>query len=205
MLCSAPAQAESRILVMGDSMFAFHEFAGRSVGQQLESALGQEVERRAQNGARLLYSSGRLSIPSQYRGGAWDIVVMNGGGNDIWLDCGCLGCLRTIDRIISADGASGKLPEMVAQMAAQGAQVYYMGYLRSPDISTPVEQCADDMDTFEARIADFAAREPSFTFIDMADMVQPGDEAFYAPDRIHASFRGARQMAERVARIIADR
>ncbi len=85
---------------------------GQSVADRLEALLGQEVVDKSVPGARFIYGlpisgAAGLRIPAQFAAGDWDVVVMNGGGNDILFGCGCGRCDGVLNRLISADGRPG--------------------------------------------------------------------------------------------------
>jgi len=85
-------------------------------------------------------------ISGGYVEGEWEWVGVNGGGNDLWLGCGCTKCRKRMDRMIGEDGGSGQIPRMVSQLRDGGAQVIYLGYLRSPGCGSIIEHCRDDGD-----------------------------------------------------------
>lgn len=207
-----PASAEgnsARILMMGDSLLAMHKLAGQSVGATLRAALGEPVVDNSIAGARFLYRlpiSGALglNIAKQYRGGAWDWVVLNGGGNDLWLGCGCSRCERRLDRLISDTGRRGVIPGLVSRLRQSGAQVIFVGYLRTPGADSPIEHCADEGDALDARMARLAALDEGVHFLPLADMVPHGDLSYHALDRIHPSIKGSRAIGLRIARLIAE-
>jgi len=192
-----------RILVIGDSLMAIHSLVGRSVADVLQSMLGTPVTDRSVLGARMIYKlpiSGRLglSIPAQFRGKSWDWVVMTGGGNDLWLGCGCNRCERKLDRLIAEDGTRGEIPKLFARIQKAGAQVVYVGYLRSPGINTPIESCKDEGDALEARVARLADRVPGVFFLSNQDLVPPRDTSYFGVDGIHPSLKASRAIAARI-------
>lgn len=198
---------QARILAMGDSMLAWNGTAHQSVSFAIEQELGEPVVDRSVSGAHVLYAlpvSGAMGmkISKQYVQGEWDWIVLNGGGNDMWLGCGCIRCDTRIDRMISADGKSGAIADHVAQLRATGAQVVYVGYLRSPGRNSPIEHCRDEGDKFDGRIARMAAADPGVHFISLADLVPYGDRSYHAFDMIHPSVKGSAAIGRRVARTI---
>ena len=200
-----PARAETpRVLAIGDSLMAAHAISGRSIAGQLRRLMRAEVTDRSVLGARMIYKlpiSGAmgLSIPAQMRGDGWDWVVMTGGGNDLWLGCGCNACDRRMNRLISTDGSRGEIPKLMSRVLKSGAQVLYVGYLRSPGIVTPIESCKDEGDELEARVARLAARINGVHYLSLQDLVPSGDTSFLALDGIHPSLKASRVIAERVA------
>lgn len=199
----------SRILLMGDSLFAVHGMTGQSVANGVERALKEPVVDRAVSGARFVYrlpisGAAGLSIPKQYRAGDWDWIVLNGGGNDIWFGCGCGRCGRKMDQLISKDGRRGAIPGFASRMRATGAQVIYVGYMRTPGVTSPIEGCADEGDEMDRRAARLAALDRGVHFVPLADLVPHGDRSFHGIDLIHPSPKASAAIGARIARIIAQ-
>ncbi|MEZ5716454.1 MAG: SGNH/GDSL hydrolase family protein [Paracoccaceae bacterium] len=198
------------MLVLGDSLLASHAISGRAVGNRLSHMLKTPVEDHSVAGARMIYNlpitgAMGLSIPKQWRGGDWDWVVLNGGGNDLWLGCGCQedDCKHKMNRLIAENGRKGAIPGLVSKIRKSGARVIIVGYLRSPGFSSPIESCKDEGDELEARISRLADLDPGITFQTLTDLVPEGDLSFHAADRIHPSLKGSAAIAGRLARIIA--
>jgi acyl-CoA thioesterase I len=201
------AKEPLRILVLGDSFMTTNAQISQAVPNQLEKVLGASVKSRAFTGARYRYmlpitGAMGLNISKQYRDGPWDWVVINGGGNDLWLGCGCMQCQRRMNKLISADGKRGEIPALVARARQTGAKVAYVGYLRSPGSWSPIEHCKAEGDALEARIAVMAMRDPGVTFVSLADLVPRGDRSFHAVDMIHPSIKGSKAAADRIARVL---
>jgi len=211
-LTPTSAQAETgksgdRILVIGDSLIASHSVSGRGIADRLERFLKTPVKDNSVAGARMIYKlpitgAMGLSIPRQFREENWDWVVINGGGNDIWLGCGCNRCDHKINRMITANGRKGVIPGLVSRIRKSGARVLYLGYLRSPGFGSPIENCKDEGDELEARIARLAALDKGIFFHSISDLVPPGDLSFHAFDRIHPSLKGSTEIARRLANVI---
>lgn len=207
---TVPAFADApRILLMGDSFLAANGPSKKSVGDILAASLSANVKNNAIPGAKIIHNlpiSGSVGfrISRQYRRGDWDWVVLNGGGNDLWFGCGCNRCDRRMDRLISEDGLSGEIPKLVNRLRESGARVVYVGYLRTPDMNSPIEHCKDDGDALEARIAALAEQVDGFDFISNQDLVPAGDRSFHMRDMIHPSAKGSRAIAERVADFISS-
>jgi lysophospholipase L1-like esterase len=197
------------ILVLGDSLLASHSISGRSIPDRLSSLLKAPVENHSVAGARMIYNlpitgAMGMSIPKQWRPGDWDWVILNGGGNDLWLGCGCNenACDRKMNRLIAASGRKGAIPGLVSKIRQSGARVIIVGYLRSPGFSSPIEACKDEGDELEARIARLAQIDRGVFFHSIADLVPEGDLTYHAADRIHPSLKGSDAIARRIARII---
>ncbi|WP_415922165.1 SGNH/GDSL hydrolase family protein [Tateyamaria sp. SN6-1] len=202
-----PSDGQARIMTMGDSMLAWNAASGRSVSDALEARLGQPVVDRSVSGARYFYAlpvSGSLGlrIDRQFVAGDWDWIVLNGGGNDLLFGCGCGRCDRQLDRLISADASSGAIPALVARLRSTGANVAYVGYLRTPGFRSPVENCAEIGDALEARLATLAALDKGVFFVSNRTLVPEGDRSFHDSDRLHPSAKGSAAIAARLAKVI---
>jgi hypothetical protein len=207
---AVPTDDRSRVLMMGDSLFGMHQLSGRSVGHMLERRLGAPVTDRSVMGARMIYAlpiSGSLGmkIARQYRAGPWDWIIVNGGGNDLWLGCGCGRCKTRLDRLVSPDGRRGEIPALLSRLRGSGARVIYVGYLRSPGLGSPIEHCKNEAEGLEGRIAALARRDPGLTFLSLTDLVPEGDRSYHALDMIHPSPKATRAIADRIAEIMEER
>ncbi len=203
----APAASPLRVLTMGDSLMATHGLGHRAVPDAIRRTLGATVVDRSVMGARMIYGlpiSGALgfSIPKQYRPGKWDWIVLNGGGNDLWLGCGCNRCARKLNRLIAPDGKAGAIPRLLSRLRRTGARVIYVGYLRSPGVGSPIEACKDEGDELEGRIQSFAKTDNGVFFLSLAHMVPYGDRSYHAFDMIHPSLKASREIGQRIARLI---
>jgi lysophospholipase L1-like esterase len=205
-LCVLPAHADRdmRVLVIGDSFMTSNASAGYAVPHVIQRELHADVKSRALAGARYIYKlpitgSLGMNISRQFRPGNWDWVVINGGGNDLWLGCGCSRCERRLNRLIAPDGSKGEIPTLVARARQSGAKVLYVGYLRSPGVGSPIEHCRAEGDALEGRIAVMAKRDPHVTFVSLADLVPMGDRSFHAGDMIHPSAKGSVAAGARIA------
>ena len=107
-----------------------------------------------------------------------------------------------MNKLISKDGTRGKIPSLMAKIRRSGAQVAYVGYLRSPGMGSPIEHCKDDGDELEARIAKLAARDEGIHLLSNQDLVKPGDRSYFAFDMIHPSVKASRMIAARLAALI---
>ncbi|WP_347312103.1 SGNH/GDSL hydrolase family protein [Defluviimonas sp. SAOS-178_SWC] len=199
--------SDARILALGDSMFAWNKLSNNAVPDVLESNLGEEVVDRSVIGARYLYGlsisgAAGLNISKQYRSGDWDWVVINGGGNDLWFGCGCMACEQTIERLISSDGQTGKIPALVSKIRHEDAKVVYVGYLHSPGAYSIIDHCKSYDIEFERRVANLAARTDDFYYLGASDVVPEGDLSFHSIDRIHPSIKGSKALAAMIADLI---
>nr|WP_246139485.1 SGNH/GDSL hydrolase family protein [Phaeobacter marinintestinus] len=197
----------SRILAMGDSLMSWHLGSTNSITDAVANELGEPVVNRSVGGARVLYGlpvTGALGmkIENQYAKGDWDWVVLNGGGNDLWLGCGCFACDGKLDKLIAPDGRRGEIARMVWELRETGARVIYVGYLRSPGRGSVIEHCRDEGEELEARIDRLAALLPGVYFLSLADLVPHGDRSYHSADMIHPSIKASTEIGKRVAALI---
>jgi len=201
---SASRTPEARILAMGDSLMSWHGLSGAGIADVVEAELGQPVIDRSVAAAMMrtrfdAQGNPQSGVQAQYIDGPWDWVLVNGGGNDLWLGCGCWRCDTVMDRMITVDGRGGQIPAFLRRARDRGARVVYFGYLRSPGVNSPIEHCKPAGDELEARLARMARQEPGISFIPVQDIAQPGDTSYFAFDRIHPSKKSSRLIGERLA------
>ncbi len=197
----------ARILAMGDSLMAWHNISGRSIAHSVAKDLKEPVVNRSIGGARVLYGlpitgAMGMKIANQYSPGDWEWVILNGGGNDLWLGCGCGACDTRMNRMISQDGTSGQIPKTVTEIRSSGAQVVYIGYLRSPGVGSIIEGCKDEGDELEKRVAQAAKLDKGFHFVSLQDLVPYGDRSYHGIDMIHPSVKASSEIGRRVSKVI---
>ncbi|MGR3435709.1 MAG: SGNH/GDSL hydrolase family protein [Shimia sp.] len=193
--------AAQEVLVMGDSTLAWNR---QGVARGLEAALGVSAEGRAVPGANM--SAEGLGqrilggqVPGQYRDGPWDWVVVNGGANDLLSECDAGGCGPVVDGLVSADGARGEIPTMIAQLRATGARVVWVDYYLSPRGLADLSPKNPDFEALQERTRAMAARDPGVLWVDMGDVLDPRDPDDFARDRLHPSAVGSGKVAVLVA------
>lgn len=94
-------------------IFATNGVQNKAIPNVLAQILREPVHNRAVAGARIIYRlpiSGSLGfkIEQQYKPRTWDWIVINGGGNDLMLGCGCNKCGARMNKMISHNGTKGK-------------------------------------------------------------------------------------------------
>lgn len=204
------AQArEAKILAIGDSLMAWHSVSGASIAHVVGKELNEPVSHRAIGGAKIIHAlpvSGAfgLKIASQFPtgGSAKDWVIMTGGGNDLFLGCGCNKCERRIQRMIDAKGQSGEIPKLIAKIRKTGARVVYVGYLRSPGVDSVIDVCLPYGNELETRIATMASRDNGVFFVSLEGLTKHGDRSMHGVDMIHPSRKASKLIGKRVASVI---
>lgn len=199
-----------KILAMGDSLMAWHMVSGNSIADAAGRVLGEPVTNRAIGGAKIIHAlplTGAMGmrISAQFSGASAqgkDWVILNGGGNDLYLTCGCGKCDRRMARMISPDGSSGEIPKLVAKIRATGARVAYIGYLRSPGVASSADACLELGNTLEKRLDAMARKDKGVYFISIADMTKNGDRSMHGIDMVHPSRKASNLIGQRVANVI---
>ncbi len=207
--CTEPVTRDlnPRILTMGDSLLATHKISGRSVSNAVEKTLNEPVVDRSVPGARILYGlpisgSAGLNISKQYRPGNWDWIILNGGGNDLWLGCGCILCDRKIEKLISRDANNGAIPRLISKLRQTGARVIYVGYLRSPGVYSLIDHCRKDGDELERRVTNYAEQDDGVYYLSLAKLSPVGDRSYHGVDMIHPSVKASAAIGTLIAGII---
>ncbi|MEO1107481.1 MAG: SGNH/GDSL hydrolase family protein [Pseudomonadota bacterium] len=201
------SKPDAKVIAIGDSLMAWNSPSGSSIPDVIEETIGAPVVDRTVSAAWLQTKfdpngAPESGVQAQYAEGDWSWAIVNGGGNDLMLGCGCTRCDAVLDNMISADGQRGQIPQFLRQIRATGTRVIYVGYLRSPNLITPIEHCKAEGDEFEARIAKLAQQDEGITFVSSQDVAQPGDASYFSFDLIHPSRKSSRIIGQRVAAVI---
>lgn len=208
LLIAAPARAEN-VLVLGDSILAWHRAAGQSVADQLAASTQVTVKNKSVPGARFSHSgvlaaATGFDIRRQMRRGDWDVIVLDGGGNDLMGECGCRACGAVLNQLISDDGRQGEIPSFVAQLAKSGARIYWLDYYDVPTAGGPFAPCVDELAILSQRLQRLAPRIQAMTYLSGKAVIDPDDLSHYDRDRLHPSRKGAallgRYLAQKIAR-----
>lgn len=189
--CSAMvprADLDADVIVVGDSILAWHRSTGRSIPSVVAQQTGLSVTNHSINGARFLGSNG---IPTQYTESDWDWVIVDGGGNDLLMWCGTPHAQVVLDNLISADGTAGAMPNFISRVAEQGAQVILLGYYPISDQGGPFVLCQSVLDELAVRQERFAATNPAVSFVDSGQVIGASDSTAYGVDLVHLTPRGS--------------
>lgn len=198
--CGRGVPENARIVVAGDSVMAWNRVQGASVADRLGALLEEPV-----GDVSLPYASvtgttgpGALDIARQTSALSPEWVVMNGGANDLRAGCGCNDCGAVLDRLISADGRSGAIPGILADLRAKGTKVLWVDYYTSPIYAGTA--CTAPYDTLKVRVSRLAAIDSGVEMVDMGDVMPASDPTLFAGDRLHPSPKGSARIAALLAR-----
>ncbi len=192
----AGASFSGGVLVLGDSYMTWNEERGSSIPMILADELAIPVRSEAVSGSQL--TANEHSIPSQYRDGDWSWVVLDGGGNDVNDLCRCADCGEVLDEILTADGSSGVLVELVERVVSGRRRVAFLGYPTLPEgAEFGFDRCSEELAILSNRVADYAARTENLVFVDGRLAVTDLDG--FDDDRVHPSVRGSTALGRALA------
>ncbi|WP_417523025.1 SGNH/GDSL hydrolase family protein [Marinovum sp.] len=208
LLLPVMAQGQDRMMVIGDSILAWNRLGGNSIPQILDRMAQYEVSSRAVPGAAFSHSGNlrnmlQREIRGQLPAGQWDVILLNGGANDLARECGCNRCAATLDRMISADGARGEVPAFLDVLRARASRVVWMDYYPGSVRGGPFAACTDELAEYQLRLERAAQRRPWVTFVDAGDVYDPRDMSLYARDLVHPTPKGGARIAGLIARALA--
>lgn len=197
------------VLVIGDSILAWHSGTGGSAPDALARIAERPVENRARSGSRVTTTSEVIKarggeIVSQYTPGPYQWVIVNGGANDLLSNCGCRACRSILKGLIDERSQQGAIPDLVRRIRDDGARVLLLGYYRGPDRAPLFSGCRDELDVLNARLQALAAREQGVRYAAARDVIDPDNSAHFFVDRIHPSRLGAARIGQLLADAIAN-
>ncbi|MEL6347667.1 MAG: SGNH/GDSL hydrolase family protein [Myxococcota bacterium] len=190
------------MLAIGDSYYDFGE-KDVSPPNQAADILGEIVWNKAIGGTRML--GGPDAIPGQYESGMWDWVMISGGGNDVGPVCEDNNeSAQVIDEILSEDGTSGVMVDLVDQIIADGGRVVITGYGQLLPDRGDFLGCEDELEVLEARGAALTANNPDVLFVPLSDDINPSEPGLFAEDGVHLSEAGSAVAGQLIAQAITD-
>lgn len=192
---------DATIIAIGDSVMAWNEEEGASIPDVIGAELGRVVYNAAVPGAYFTGGGGEEgNIPDQYVEREWEWLVLDGGGNDVNDECSCTACADTIDDIISADGTSGALPDLVNGVVADGVRVVVFGYYNVPPTADyGFADCNSEVAELRDRLLQLAESTDDVWFVDGTEIFDPGDLEYYDDDHVHPSALGSELIGEAIA------
>ena len=109
------SQPDAKVIAVGDSLMAWNAATGSSIPDVVEQEIGRPVVDRTVSAAWVqtrFSKDGKpeTGVQAQFVDRNWDWAIVNGGGNDLLLGCGCMKCDAVLDKMISKDGQSGQKP-----------------------------------------------------------------------------------------------
>ncbi len=191
------------VIAMGDSILDWNR--GNGSDESIPALLGEALELEVANvsvGGSTLLGGDPDAISRQYVPRKWDLVVLDGGGNDIGASETCRA--DVIDDLVTADASSGAMVSLIERIRADDPTlIVLLGYYGMPT-GGPFEPCAPELETLESRYAVFADRYPNVVFLDPSEVVDGSTPADYDPDLLHPSVRGGQKVADFIAQRVAD-
>jgi len=201
------ADTRKKILMVGDSMFAWNRMKGGGVGRHLQRALGAKVLDRSRSGAGMTTvskdSGTNKDILAQYRSGDWDWVVINGGANDLMFRCGCSRCGGIMKQVITKDLRHGALAQLISAARADGARIMLVGYHQGYSGGHFFSGCRRPVTELVSRFRELASRNSDIHFVSAREALDANNRTHFALDRVHPSSQGSRLIARHIAGRIA--
>lgn len=205
--CSVTGDAD--ILVLGDSIMAWFADRCQSIPDVVGSTLGRPVRNRSVSGALLSAPEARDirdQIPDD--GSSFEWVMLDGGANDINVECECQiegSCDDNLDQLASEDGTTGEMPEFLDVLTEQGFKVMLVGYYPMPSkAQLGFGSCQDELRTLAGRYDKAARKRDSVWYADAGRVVSVvDDDAFYV-DNVHPSVTGAARVGKYVAGLFEE-
>lgn len=185
---------------IGDSILDWNRTASldESIPRFAGDGLGLEMANASVGGATILGEAD--TIAQQYVSRAWDLVVLDGGGNDIGDGCD----REVIDELASEDGATGATVELIDRMVNDGAAwVVLLGYYGMPE-DGEFAPCVPELELLESRYATLADRYPTVFFVDPSAVIDGTSLADFDPDLLHPSVSGGRKVADLIVGVVRD-
>lgn len=180
------------ILALGDSVL---EWNGRdAIPEVAAQSMGLDAQNNAVGGTRLTGD-----IPETYESGDWSWVLVDGGANDLNDECGCTGCGYLIDEMVSSDGGSGVMVDLLGKITSDGHQMAILGYYMVPDDAPEFTNCSDEVVTLNSRFSALAEQHDDVIYIAAAEVMAPSQRNLYDDDLIHPSEQGSRVVGEYMA------
>ncbi|MEO0357943.1 MAG: SGNH/GDSL hydrolase family protein [Pseudomonadota bacterium] len=196
-LWMGPVWANPKILMIGDSALAWNAEDHAGVASVLETILDIPVALHAVSGAPFLGPDPQ-AIPNQVPPGDWDIIIVNGGANDMFDHCWDRARVMVLmDRLIAPYVGRGAIKQFAARTDAEIIFTSYLWPLESPSFN----ECARTLALFEARLATFADLTDGFHFVSLRGANPDQRTDFFDTDKMHPSPQGSAAMA----RVLADR
>ena len=195
--CGRTVPQDARIVVAGDSVLAWNRSAEGSVSDVLQKLVKEPVGDVSLPLAQVAGGLGPLNIPRQLDGVQAQWVVVNGGANDLGINCDCSDCGVILDQLISDDGRRGAIPLLVADLRGQGTRVVWADYYTSPRYAGTA--CEEPYQVLEVRLGRMADADSGVTLVDMDDVFSPDDLSLFDADKTHPSEKGSARIAKLVA------
>lgn len=177
------------MLAVGDSILAWNNDRCHAIPERAGLVAGVFVDNRAVSGTVM------HEIAAQYEearaDGPWDVVIVDGGGNDVNSFCECGDCDAVLDDVRARTDA------LLDLIRDDGASILLVGYFGFDS------RAWYGFDRCERALADLQAQREEIddvTFVDLGTLVTPESHPeAYTFDYVHPSDEGSRILGELVA------
>lgn len=184
---------EPSVLAIGDSILAWNNDRCHGIPERAGLVAGVHVDNRAVSGTVM------HEIASQYDAarddGPWDVVIVDGGGNDVNSFCECGAC----DGVLA--DVSERTDTLLDLMRDDGARVILVDYFGFHARAWyGFDRCEAALEDLQAQREGVDAARDDVTFVDLGALVTPDDHPeAYTFDYVHPSDEGSRILGALVA------
>lgn len=203
-ICDELPSGEARIVAVGDSILAWNGPDCQTVVDHAALALAEPIDNAAINGARLLDEE--EPIASQMPEGEYEIVLVDGGAND--LNGGLSGGLDVceggeLDEAL--DRIEAEMARLVDAQLALQREVWILDYYRMPEGARyGFEACEEELDLLEERYRGLAEAREGVELLDLEEAVGDEELELFDNDKVHPSPEGAAVLGAFVAEALLE-
>jgi acyl-CoA thioesterase I len=183
-----------RVLAVGDSILAWNNDRCHGIPERAGLVAGVHVDNRAVSGTVM------HEIASQYDaaridGGPWDVVIVDGGGNDVNSFCECGACDAVLDDVRT------RTNDLLDVMRDDGARVVLVDYFGFDERAWyGFDRCEQALADLQATHEEIDGERDDVTLVDLGALVTPDDHPeAYTFDYVHPSDEGSRILGELLA------
>jgi acyl-CoA thioesterase I len=182
------------VLAIGDSILAWNNDRCHGIPERAGLVAGVHVDNRAVSGTVM------HEIASQYDaaridGGPWDVVIVDGGGNDVNSFCECGACDAVLDDVATRTNA---LLDLAREDGASVVLVDYFGFDERAWYG--FDRCEQALADLQAMHEEIDRERDDVTLVDLGALVTPDDHPeAYTFDYVHPSDEGSRILGELLA------
>lgn len=181
------------VLAVGDSVLAWNNDRCHGIPERAGLVAGVHADNRAVSGTVM------HEIASQYDAArlerSWDVVVVDGGGNDVNSFCECGECDAVLDDVRT------RTNELLDLMRDDGARVVLVDYFGFDERAWyGFDRCETALADLQAQHEAIDAERDDVTLVDLGALVTPESHPeAYTFDYVHPSDEGSRILGELLA------
>jgi acyl-CoA thioesterase-1 len=184
-----------RVLAIGDSILAWNNDRCHGIPERAGLVAGVHVENRAVSGTVMHEIVAQYEVARAEQEEGWDIVIVDGGGNDVNSFCECGDCDAVLDDVRS------RTEDVLDLMRADGARVIWTDYFGFDARAWyGFDRCEAALADLQSQREQVDAERDDVTLVDLGALVTPESHPeAYTFDYVHPSDEGSRILGELVA------